>query len=118
MTCFRSHGVGSCQGAQVDPAPGGGLMAGLSWWLGPPATAGVKVQRPAGRTTLTPARTGAGSGDEKARTAVRSWLTRTHSAPELGVGFPPGGGHRGYAAMVDGSGLMVACWSSHSSGGR
>jgi FMN phosphatase YigB (HAD superfamily) len=31
--------------------------------------------------------------------------------------FPPGGGHRGYAAMVDGSG-MVACCCSHSMGGR
>jgi hypothetical protein len=34
------------------------------------------------------------------------------------VDFPPGGGHRGYAAMVDGSGPMVACWCSHSIGGR
>jgi transposase len=34
------------------------------------------------------------------------------------VDLPPGGGHRGYAAMVDGSGLMVACWCSHSMGGR
>jgi hypothetical protein len=32
--------------------------------------------------------------------------------------LPPGGGHRGYAAMVDGSGLMVACCCSHSIGGR
>jgi hypothetical protein len=32
--------------------------------------------------------------------------------------FPPGGGHRGYAAMVDGSGLMAACCCSHSIGGR
>jgi len=39
----------------------------------------------------------------------------------LGSGYldlPPGGGHRGYAAMVDGSRLMVACWCSHSMGGR
>ena len=34
------------------------------------------------------------------------------------VDFPPGGGHRGYAAMVDGSGLMAACCCSHSIGGR
>jgi hypothetical protein len=34
------------------------------------------------------------------------------------VDLPPGGGHRGYAAMVDGSGPMVACWCSHSIGGR
>ena len=34
------------------------------------------------------------------------------------VEFPRGSGHRGYAAMVDGSGLTVACWCSHSMGGR
>jgi hypothetical protein len=34
------------------------------------------------------------------------------------VDLPPGGGHRGYAAVVDGSGLMVACCCSHSMGGR
>jgi threonine/homoserine/homoserine lactone efflux protein len=34
------------------------------------------------------------------------------------VDFPPGGGHRGYAAVVDGSGLMVACCCSHSTGDR
>jgi hypothetical protein len=32
--------------------------------------------------------------------------------------LPPGGGHRGYAAMVDGSGLMAACCCSHSTGDR
>lgn len=32
--------------------------------------------------------------------------------------LPPGGGHRGYAATGDGSGLLVACWCSHSMGGR
>ena len=32
--------------------------------------------------------------------------------------LPPGGGHRGYAAVVDGSGLMAVCWCSHSMGGR
>jgi hypothetical protein len=34
------------------------------------------------------------------------------------VDLPPGGGHRGYAAVVDGSGLTVACSCSHSMGGR
>jgi hypothetical protein len=33
-------------------------------------------------------------------------------------GPPPGGGHRGYAAMVNGNGLMVACSCSHSMGDR
>jgi hypothetical protein len=36
----------------------------------------------------------------------------------LALDLPPGGGHRGYAAMVDGSGLVVGCWCSHSMGGR
>jgi Protein of unknown function (DUF998) len=36
----------------------------------------------------------------------------------VAVEFPPGGGHRGYAAVVDGSGLMVACRCSHSIGAR
>ena len=36
----------------------------------------------------------------------------------VAVDLPPGGGHRGYAAMVDGSGLMVACWCSQSMGDR
>jgi hypothetical protein len=34
------------------------------------------------------------------------------------VDLPPGGGHRGYAAVVDGSGLTVACCCSHSMGDR
>jgi hypothetical protein len=34
------------------------------------------------------------------------------------VDLPPGGGHRGYAAVVDGSRLMVACCCSHSMGDR
>ena len=42
------------------------------------------------------------------------WLNKADQE----VGFPPGGGHRGYAAVVDGSGLMAACWCSHSMGGR
>jgi hypothetical protein len=29
MTCFRSHEVGPCQGAQADPAP----VVGLTGWL-------------------------------------------------------------------------------------
>ena len=32
--------------------------------------------------------------------------------------LPPGGGHRGYAAVVDGSRSMVACCCSHSMGDR
>jgi hypothetical protein len=39
-------------------------------------------------------------------------------APSRKVDLPPGGGHRGYAAVVDGSGLMAVCWCSHSMGGR
>jgi hypothetical protein len=39
--------------------------------------AGVKVERPTGRTTLTPARTGAGCCDEKTRKNKRSW-SHTH----------------------------------------
>jgi len=35
-----------------------------------------------------------------------------------GLDLPPGGGHRGYAAVVDGSGLTVACCCSHSMGDR
>jgi hypothetical protein len=54
-------------------------------WLVPPAAAGVKVERPTGRTTLTPARTGAGSGGEKARTtSVGVGLACTHSGPGVG----------------------------------
>jgi hypothetical protein len=37
---------------------------------------------------------------------------------DLILDLPLGGGHRGYAAVVDGSGLMVACCCSHSMGGR
>jgi hypothetical protein len=36
----------------------------------------------------------------------------------IALDFPPGGGHRGYAAMADGSGLTVACCCSHSMGDR
>jgi hypothetical protein len=54
----------------------------------------------------------------QARTAAIQAALR---APQLDapvpVDLPPGGGHRGYAAMVDGSGLMARC-CSHSMGGR
>jgi hypothetical protein len=36
-------------------------------------------------------------------------LAEERAAGLWGLEFPPGGGHRGYAAMVDGSGLMLAC---------
>jgi len=36
----------------------------------------------------------------------------------LGLDFPPGGGHRGYAVRVDGSGSLIRCCCSHSIGGR
>jgi hypothetical protein len=38
-----------------------------------PAAAGVKLERPTGRATLTPVMTGAGSWDEKAREGRRGW---------------------------------------------
>src|SRR5207249_6810218 len=44
----------------------------------PPAAAGVKVERPTGRATLTPARTGAGSRDEKARNGQSTEWPRKH----------------------------------------
>jgi hypothetical protein len=44
--------------------------------------------------------------------------TYKHSFGFAPLDFPPGGGHRGYAAVVDGSGLMVAWCCSHSMGGR
>jgi hypothetical protein len=56
--------------AQEGLAPwvAGALVAGFrAGWVRRPQ-AGVKVERPTGRTTLTLARTGAGSGGEKART--------------------------------------------------
>ncbi len=40
------------------------------------------------------------------------------SRGEVALDLPPGGGHRGYAAMVDGSGLMAACCCSHWMGGK
>src|SRR6266516_497689 len=43
-----------------------------------PAAAGVKVERPTGRATLTPARTGAGSGDEKAPDSQSTEWPRKH----------------------------------------
>jgi hypothetical protein len=48
------------------------------------------------------------------------WPWNSHKAPlQLRplLDLPPGGGHRGYTAMVDGSGLMVAWRCSHSMGG-
>jgi hypothetical protein len=54
---------------------------------------------------------------ERRRLVVEFWLALA-SAAIVCVDFPPGGGHRGYAAVVDGSGLMVVCWCSHSMGGR
>jgi hypothetical protein len=83
---LRTHEVGPCQGGVRDPPSLEGCgLAGFwcrRWML---AAAGGKVERPAGRTTLPPARTGAGSWDEKARTAFRSWLACTHSGPGCGV---------------------------------
>src|SRR6266487_691857 len=43
-----------------------------------PAAAGVKVERPTGRATLTPARTGAGSRGEKARDGQSTEWPRKH----------------------------------------
>ena len=43
---------------------------------------------------------------------------RRHRGIVVLLDLPPGGGHRGYAAVVDGSGLMVAWRCSHSMGGR
>jgi hypothetical protein len=40
------------------------------------------------------------------------------AAEGVPMDLPPGGGHRGYAAVVDGSRLMVACCCSHSMGDR
>ena len=42
----------------------------------------------------------------------------TATAHVARLDLPPGGGHRGYAAVVDGSGLTVACCCSHSMGDR
>jgi hypothetical protein len=51
----------------------------------------------------------------------RDWqglIAQTLAFAAYSVDLPPGGGHRGYAAVVDGSGLMVTCCCSHSMGGR
>ena len=55
----------------------------------------------------------------QARKLLRSLCRNTPPPTQMlrTVDLPPGGGHRGYAAMVDGSGLTVACWCSHSIGG-
>jgi hypothetical protein len=47
-----------------------------------------------------------------------SWVGLTLLYVGISLDLPPGGGHRGYAAMVDGSGLMMACCCSHSMGDR
>jgi hypothetical protein len=69
-------GSGPVKGAGGPSLPGWS-GAGFSWLLYPPAAARVKVERPGGRTTLTPARI----GGEKTRTTSRSWLTCTHPGP-------------------------------------
>jgi hypothetical protein len=48
----------------------------------------------------------------------RSWQGWQHHVTLVRLDLPPGGGHRGYAAMVDGSGLMAACCCSHWMGGK
>jgi hypothetical protein len=64
------------------------------------------------------------AGREKARVFNRRvdaqrFLTEVENSKLRGIlDFPPGGGHRGYAAVVDGSGLMAVWWCSHSMGGR
>ena len=47
-----------------------------------------------------------------------SAVTATVVAFVAYLDLPPGGGHRGYAAVVDGSRLMVARCCSHSMGDR
>src|SRR5215218_6049038 len=59
-------------------ADGSGL---LSWWLITPAAAGVKLERPTGRATLTPVTTGAGSWEEKAWEGRRAGLKRPVGPP-------------------------------------
>ena len=63
----------------------GQAPAAFSCWPNLPGRAGVKVERPTGRATLTPARAGKGSWDEKARLRRRSW---SHKHP---FGPPKGG---------------------------
>jgi len=67
---FRTHVVGPCQGVRSCFLLVDGQVT--------PAAAGVKVERPAGRAPLTPARTGAGSGDEKARDGQSTEWSRKH----------------------------------------
>jgi hypothetical protein len=57
-------------------------------------------------------------GRQLTQATTRATRTSDHQELIAWVDFPPGGGHRGYAAVVDGSGLMVACCCSHSTGDR
>src|ERR671930_370266 len=67
---FRTHVVGPCQGqSSLLPSRAGQVT---------PAAAGAKVERPTGRATLTPARTGAGSRGEKARDGQSTEWSRKH----------------------------------------
>jgi hypothetical protein len=76
---------------------------------------------PAAEQTLRP---GSAGRSEGIGPAVRIEPTRLllvfSGLPTSGLcslDLPRGGGHRGYAAVVDGSGVLVTC-SSHSIGGR
>src|SRR5215207_1294391 len=57
------------------------MALALSEWLIMPAAAGVKLERPTGRATVTPVTTGAGSWDEKAREGRRAGLKRPVGPP-------------------------------------
>jgi hypothetical protein len=69
------------------------------------------TRRPA-NTTKAPV----GSGVDRIRTqppVATQFIYNRHAQPTSRgapcLDFPPGGGHRGYADVVDGSGLIVAC---------
>jgi CubicO group peptidase (beta-lactamase class C family) len=49
---------------------------------------------------------------------VKAYARAPVAWPTDPLDLPPGGGHRGYAAVVDGSGLRMRRCCSHSSGGR
>jgi hypothetical protein len=87
--------------------PNGGLVAQLeipSDQAGAEALLGFVTERAAGRRCWALEGTGCyGAG-------LASFLAA--------LDLPPGGGHRGYAAVVDGSGLLVGWCCSHSMGGR